>query len=138
MYVILFLKVEENNRKKGETAMTKIETIKALEKKYHVHIDRDFFYGPYYSDVQHESFKIYSADGCCWDKVIGYRSLVRSLADGKKGLEELANAHKVKIVCDNKVLAEIPEIDADAYLRENDLEWLYKTDDGVLEVEPKW
>ena len=74
---------------KGETTMTKTETIKSLEKRYNVHIDRDTFYGVF-SGKEHETFHIYSADGCCWDKVIGYRSLVKTLAEDKDSLNRIA------------------------------------------------
>ena len=70
--------------------MTAIETIRNLEKRYHVHIDREFFYMPL-SGERCEDFKIYSADGCCWDKVIGYRSLIRTLAEDKDALKRIAN-----------------------------------------------
>ena len=70
--------------------MTNPETIKTLEKRYHVHIDREFFYMPL-SGERCEDFKIYTLDGCCWDKVIGYRSLIRTLADDKDALKRIAN-----------------------------------------------
>ena len=72
--------------------MTKPETIKTLEKRYHVHIDRDFFWMPL-SGVECEDFKVYTLDGCCWDKVIGYRSLVSMLAEDKEHLKRIALNH---------------------------------------------
>ena len=68
--------------------MTNHETIKMLEKRYNVHITRDFFYDPL-SRKEYEDFKIYTADGCCWDKVIGYRSLVHTLASDKESLKHI-------------------------------------------------
>ena len=69
--------------------MTKYETIKTLEKRYHCQIQRSTFYNPI-SGQEQESFIIYSLDGCCWDKVIGYRSLVRTLVEDKVPLRRLA------------------------------------------------
>ena len=73
--------------------MTRTETIRNLEKRYHVHIDREFFYLPL-SCERCEDFKIYTRDGCCWDKVIGYRSLIRTLADDKEALLRIAKGEK--------------------------------------------
>ena len=70
--------------------MTKPETIKNLEKRYNVRIERSTFLGAYYSNVERESFRIYSGDGCCWDNVIGYRSLVKTLAEDREALKRLA------------------------------------------------
>ena len=72
--------------------MTKRETIKKLEKQYGVHIDRDTFFNPL-SMEEHEDFKIYTADGCCWDKVIGYRSLVCTLAEDKDSIKKINAMH---------------------------------------------
>jgi len=69
--------------------MTNYETIKKLEKHYHVHIDRDTFWNPL-TQEEKEDFKIYTLDGCCWDKVIGYRSLIHTLAEDKDALRRLA------------------------------------------------
>ena len=70
--------------------MTKHSTIKALEERYHVHIERDEYLAPYYTGEVRESFHIYSGDGDCWDKVLGYKSLVRTLARDKEALKRLA------------------------------------------------
>ena len=70
--------------------MTKYETIKALEKRYHCHINRDTFFDPLYRK-EFESFSIYSSDGWCWGKVIGYRALIRTLVKDKLELMRLAN-----------------------------------------------
>ena len=107
--------------------MTKKETIRNLEKKYHVIIDKDISYGPF-SNEPNENFKIYSADRSCFDHVIGYRSLVRTLSESKKFLAQLAKDYVVRIVSDNRVIAEVPEIDAEKYLEENGLDWISKTD----------
>ena len=69
--------------------MTNYETIKKLEKRYHVVITRETFFDPLYRR-ECEDFHIYSKDGCCWDKVIGYRSLIRTLAEDKDALRRLA------------------------------------------------
>lgn len=69
--------------------MTKYETIKNLEKRYHVHITRDTFWNPLTQQEQ-EDFHIYTMDGCCWDKVIGYRSLIRTLVNDKVALLRMA------------------------------------------------
>ena len=68
--------------------MTKTETIKKLQKRYHVHIDRETFYSRL-SGAEYEDFKIYTLDGCCWDKVIGYRSLIATLARDKEALAKI-------------------------------------------------
>ena len=68
--------------------MTKHETIKTLEKRYHVHIDRYTGYDPLYHE-EFEDFHVYTLDGCCWDKVIGYRSLVHMLATDKESLARI-------------------------------------------------
>lgn len=73
--------------------MTSPETIRKLEDRYMVHIDRDFFWNPLTAEEK-EDFKVYTLDGCCWDKVIGYRSLVHTLATDK--------AHLLKIGMDYK------------------------------------
>ena len=95
--------------------MTKAETIKALERKYHVCINKDYFTGPYFSNELKESFDIYSADGCCYDRVIGYRSLIKTLAEGKESLKRLAkdkwqrelnNALKELELCDDNESAD--------------------------------
>ena len=70
--------------------MTSRETIKKLENRYHVHIDRETFYDPLWRK-ECEDFKIYTHDGCCWDKVIGYRSLVHTLAEDKEHLLKIHN-----------------------------------------------
>ena len=76
--------------------MTKPETIKTLEKRYHVHIDREFYYPPFpWGDETWESFYVYSKDGCCWDKIIGYRSLVRTLARDKDALKRIADGEAI-------------------------------------------
>ena len=41
-------------------------------------------------DEEKEDFKIYSLDGCCWDKVIGYRSLIATLKEDKEALKRIA------------------------------------------------
>lgn len=74
--------------------MTKYETIKNLEKRYHVVITRDTFFDPL-SRRECEDFHIYSKDGCCWDKVIGYRSLIRTLVEDKVALRRLAGLEEL-------------------------------------------
>ena len=74
--------------------MTRQSTIKALEKRYHVHIERETFFDPFYRR-ECEDFKIYSLDGCCWDKVIGYRSLIRTLVRDKDALRRLAGLEEL-------------------------------------------
>ena len=69
--------------------MTNYETIKTLEKRYHVTITRDIFWMPLTGEEK-EDFQIYTKDGCCWDKVIGYRSLIRTLSRDKDALRRLA------------------------------------------------
>ena len=68
--------------------MTSRETIKTLENRYNVFIERNTFWNPL-TRHERESFNVYSSDGCCWDKVIGYRSLIKALAEGKKFLTSL-------------------------------------------------
>ena len=72
--------------------MTSHETIKTLEKRYLVHIDRDTFFDPL-SMRECEDFKIYTLDGCCWDKVIGYRSLIHTLATDKTQLLKIGKKY---------------------------------------------
>ena len=75
--------------------MTNYSTIKALEERYMVHIDRDTFWNPL-TLTDGEDFKIYTLDGCCWDKVIGYRSLVHTLATDKENLLKIGKEYKAK------------------------------------------
>ena len=71
--------------------MTSPETIKKLEKRYGVKITRDIIYYPFpWNADPKEDFHIYTMDGCCWDKVVGYRSLVATLARDKVSLRRLA------------------------------------------------
>ena len=69
--------------------MTKTETIKTLEKRYKVHIDKDEYWD-FWGQREAESFKIYSADGCKWSNVLGYRSLVHTLKEDKEKLMRIA------------------------------------------------
>ena len=89
--------------------MTSYETIKMLEKRYHVHIDRDTFFDPLWRR-ECEDFKVYSMDGCCWDKVIGYRSLIHMLATDKEALKRIASREEV--LDDTKM----PQIELEEYL----------------------
>ena len=73
--------------------MTSRETIKKLENRYLVHIDRDTFWNPLTAEEK-EDFKIYTLDGCCWDKVIGYRSLIHTLATDKEHLLKIGKKYK--------------------------------------------
>lgn len=82
--------------------MTRTETIRNLEKRYHVHIDRDFFYMPL-SGERCEDFKIYTRDGCCWDKVIGYRSLIATLARDKASLLRIAKGEEETTLDDSTI-----------------------------------
>lgn len=72
--------------------MTKLETIKTLEKRYLVYINRDTFWNPL-TNREIEDFKIYTLDGCCWDKVIGYRSLIHCLVSDKKSLLKIGKEY---------------------------------------------
>ena len=70
--------------------MTQLATIKKLEERYHVHICKEEFMAPF-SDTIREKFTVWSADGCPWDNVIGYRSLISMLKEDKASLARLAN-----------------------------------------------
>lgn len=69
--------------------MTKTKTIKDLEKKYNVHIERYTFWYDICGE-EREGFVLYSADGCRWDNVLGYRSLRRALKEDKESLKRIA------------------------------------------------
>ena len=71
--------------------MTNINTIRNLENRYHVNITREFFWMPLTGEEK-EDFKIYTLDGCCWDKVIGYRSLICTLSRDKDALKRIADS----------------------------------------------
>ena len=72
--------------------MVNTETIKNLERRYHVHINKEVSYGPWWNGGKvNELFKVYSADGCHWDSVIGYRSLIHTLAEDKESLNRIYN-----------------------------------------------
>ena len=114
--------------------MTKPETIKALEKKYHVHIDKDYYTGPYYDTQLKESFKIYSMDGCKWDNVNGYRSLVKTLAEDREALLKIAQSHKVTLMCERKKLATLFKDEVEDYMELNGLDWVNKFG-NIWEVE---
>lgn len=73
--------------------MTNKATIKNLETRYNVFIERNTFYNPLTMEDR-ESFNVYSSDGCCYDKVIGYRSLVRTLSENKKFLTSLPKCER--------------------------------------------
>lgn len=70
--------------------MTKPETIKKLEKRYHCKIDQNWDYKRWPYKGEFEYFHIYSLDGCHWDCVIGYRSLIKTLVEDKDALRRLA------------------------------------------------
>lgn len=67
----------------------KSETISALEKRYKVFIDPDEFYDPLIRQRK-TMYRIYSADNCHWDTVVGYPSLVKTLAEDKASLSRIA------------------------------------------------
>ena len=69
--------------------MTKTETIKDLEKKYNVHIERYTYWNGICGE-EREGFVLYSADGCRWDNVLGYRSLRSTLKEDKESLKRIA------------------------------------------------
>ena len=71
--------------------MTKPETVKKLEERYHCHITKETRYRPYPWSGEYELFCIYSMDNCHWETVIGYHTLVKELADSKDALRRLAN-----------------------------------------------
>ena len=70
--------------------MTKLDTIKDLERKYHVHITCEYVFSrPFGDNTIGEMFKVYSADNCHWDTVIGYRALRSMLKEDKTSLARL-------------------------------------------------
>lgn len=72
--------------------MVNAEAIKNLERRYHVHIGKEVAYGPWWSDGKaNDMFKIYSADGCHWDTLIGYRNLIHTLSEDKESLNRIYN-----------------------------------------------
>ena len=88
--------------------MTHIETIRNLEKRYHVRIVRETFWMPLTGEEK-EDFKIYTLDGCCWDKVIGYRSLISTLARDKDALKRIANREEETVMDDTTMPRLSPE-----------------------------
>lgn len=75
--------------------MTKPETVKKLEERYHCHITKETKYRPYPWTGEYEVFYIYSMDGCHWETVIGYRSLINELVESQVPLRRLANLDRL-------------------------------------------
>lgn len=74
--------------------------IDRLQKKYGIRIVSEGHHFTTYGCRQVETFKVYSADGCCWDKGLtrkGLQEMCKADADALLGIKKNAEAARRKL-----------------------------------------